>query len=85
MISPQHENFLGHGYFDGQNEDEHLNWKTAPIDIVSQKQVFSTIRGSPDLIFQKFDEVVVLSVNVTDYCDRVIDSEEIGLFAWVSW
>ena len=75
MISPQHEDFFGHGYFNGQDEDKDFDCKASPINIVSQKQVFCPVRGTANLIFQQLYKVVVLSMYIADDCDGVVDSQ----------
>lgn len=51
VVASEHDYFFGSGYFHGENEEKDLDWKTATIDVISQKYVLGRLGIASDVGF----------------------------------
>ena len=80
VVSPKHQHFFRVLELKGHKEDHAFDSHRSPVDVVSQEEkvLFRLLleRGEET---DDFEEVVELSVNITDADDRLLDEYDIGL------
>ena len=85
MVPSEHNDLTRPRYLHRQDEQKHLNGKVAPIDIIPQKDVFSSIAIPPNILVQQLQKIVELTMNVPNDSDRVIDQDKVRLSFYVLW
>lgn len=79
MIAAEEVDCVLEFYFEGEDQGEDLDWETATVDVVSEKEVFGGFEWSSGVIVYEFDEVIELSVDVSDDGDGILYLDHVGL------
>ena len=83
VVASQHKYCLSKLYLDGQNEAQNFDWEATSVDIISQENVFSCFERSSCIVVNDLDEVIELSVNVSDNGDGIHNFDDVGFLSWV--
>lgn len=79
MVSPQHEQRLGVGYFQGQDENKDFDGKIPTIHIISEEDIFIFVRTATNAGLYKLKEIVELAMDVASDGHRILNLDQIGL------
>ena len=79
MVAPQHHHLLWTTDLHRQDQRQHLDGKTPPIDVVPQEHVLCRLAVSSHLRLQQSQKVIELSMQVTHDGDRVVNGDQIRL------
>ena len=79
VVAPEHDHFLGPGNLHGQDQQQHFDREVAPIHVVPKEDILGLLAVAPYVGLQQFQEVVELSMEISDDGDRVLDGDQVGL------
>lgn len=83
VVPPQQEDCVLEFEFDCQDESQHFDREAASVDVVSEEDVLGGVEGPAGVVVDDLDEIVELSVDVSDDGDGVLDADDVGLLFWV--
>lgn len=63
--------------FEGVEIQQAFDAEVTTINIVTQKQIVIIRETSP--YFEQFHEIIILAVDISTYCDRACNVDEVGL------
>ena len=77
MVYSQHEDGERVLDFNCHQQADHFDPEETSIDVVPQKQIFVVVEGATDVLVDESHKIVVLAVDVADYSDWIVDSDDI--------
>jgi hypothetical protein len=77
MVSSQHVDCPRKVEFEGVKEEDDFTGERSSIYIVSEEEVFGLLRIASDI--EHLHEVIVLSVDISNDGDRVVESQQVRL------
>lgn len=77
MISSEHNDIAGEVDLEGQQQQQHFNREGSTIHVVAEEEVASLFWVAS--YFQQFQQVVILSVNVTHDGYGITQPDHVGL------
>mmetsp|Transcript_57065 Transcript_57065/g.165560 ORF Transcript_57065/g.165560 Transcript_57065/m.165560 type:complete len:278 (-) Transcript_57065:84-917(-) len=78
VVAPQHVNVSWPRDLERKEEDDHLHRERPSVDVVAKKEVLRVLGVRTELHDAR--DVEVLTVNVADDVDRVLQLQQVGLF-----